>query len=733
VIILKKLFINRKGRIILSDVKDPHIETVGSIVNTCYALISAGTEISIIKSSKFQSQSPIKKFIKSKDFRRKAFSIFKKTSIKKFFKMFKEYSGKKIDKNFTSPSINLTPIGYSCSGIIEETNVKGYSVNDRVACGGSNHAEKVYSPKNLSIKIPDNISLKEAAFATIGAIALNAIYRAKIKPGETVCIIGTGLIGLITIQLAKISGGIVFALDLINARLNLAKELGADFVFNPQNFNFIDEINKQTEGRGLDIVIICAASKSPKPLEDAIELVRDKGRIVLLGAIPINIPREKLYYKEADLLISRSYGAGRYDPYYEYEGFDYPEKYVPYTERRNMELFLNLISEKKVDVKSLITDIYPVDQANQAYNKLISDPLNTIAVLLDFTEKALKQENISKKAKSEPIKEELIIGLIGCGAFAQTMHLPHILSSNNYKIKAICTNHAKTAEFCKENYHPDYVTTDYKKLLKDTEINTLFIYTRHDTHKRFTIEALKANKNVFTEKPMGITFEECKEVYNAVINSKKNYIIGFNRRYSPFIKLAKDLLKNRNNPIIINYRIASKYISGNSWVYDPKIGGGPLIGELCHFTDLVLFLINSRPFELYATGGNLSHKNINTYDSCNLILKFENGSIANITYTDLNGPEMPKERIEIFSGDSAIFIDDFEKMITDGFDVGNLELPKQDKGHKEEIVHILNVNLGLEKPLITVKEAINAMNICFKTIESIRTNKPIKINGDYYD
>ncbi len=728
---MKKLFINNKSQIIVKEMKDPIIETKGSIVKTSFALISSGTELSDIKMRRFHNLPFIKKVIKSKDFRNIIYNEIKERGILGTIKFGKLYLFKKDDgKNFIKPTSNLTPIGYSCSGLVQKTNLKDYQINDRVSCGGSNHAEIIYSPKNLTCKVPNNVTLEEAAFATLGAIALHGIHRADIKPGEFVGVIGTGLIGLVIVQLIKASGGRIVAFDLINKRLNLAKELGADFIINPKYLNSDRKVSELTNMKGLDSIIICATSKSSKILEDAVDLIRDRGKIVMLGGFPIEVNRGKLYYKEADLLISRSYGPGRYDMYYEYEGFDYPEEFVPWTEKRNMEFFLTLISEKKINVKILISDIIPVDKANIAYEKLENDPFNNIAILLKFTheEEHLKIKRIT--SITEIKRKKLMIGLIGCGSFAQSTHLPLLLSNPNCKIKGICTEHKKTAELCLAKFHPDYITTNHKKILKDPEIDIVFIYTRHNTHGKFAIEALKAGKNVYCEKPMALTMNQCKEVYNTVKKTGKFYSIGFNRRYSPFIQIAKELLKKRDNPIIMNYRIANTFISGSHWVYDPNIGGGPIIGEFCHFTDLILYLIDSTPIEIYAKGGNLSHKNIEVYDSCTVLIEFKNGSIANLIYTDLGGPDIPKERIEIFSGESTIFIDDFKTMHTSGFDVGNKKLQVQDKGHKNELENVIKANLNEEESLIRVDDALIAMYLCFKTIDSIKNDLPIKITND---
>ena len=725
---MKKLYINPQGKVVLKDVRDPQLQTRGTIVKTSFALISSGTELSAIKWKRLYNSSIIKQFISSKYLRRRMLEELKKRSLRGLLKLFKIYKEKNILKNFKNPLSDFSPLGYSCSGVVVESNDEIFKPQERVACAGASHAEVIFSPKNLTCKIPENVSLEEAAFSTLGAIALHGIHRANVVAGENIGVIGTGLIGLITIQLVKASGAQVIAFDLINKRLNLARRLGANYICNPNYHNSVNIVNKFTNGKLLDTIIICATSKSEKPLDDAISLIRDKGKIVMLGAFPISVDRNKIYYKEADLLISRSYGPGRYDPYYEFEGFDYPKKLVPWTEQRNMELFLKLLSEKKIDISPLISDIIPAEKAENAYKKLEEDPTNNIAILLKFTgEKKVKLidqfESLDKQ-----LNKKLKIGLIGCGSFAQGTHLPLLLPNKNCKIRAIATKSQKSADICKHKYRPDYVTTNYKKIFKDPDIDTVFIYTQHHTHAKFAIEALEAGKNVYVEKPMAITYQECLKVHDMAKKTKLNYCIGFNRRYSPLIINVKKLIKERTNPMIINYRIASAFIPGSHWVFDPKTGGGPIIGEFCHFIDLILYLINSKPTEIVALGGAMSHKNTDVYDSCVVMIRFQNGSIANLIYTDLNGPNMPKERIEIYSGDSAIIIEDFKKMITSGFGFGNILLNKQDKGHQNEINSVILTNLGLTEALVTEDDALQAMELVFKTIESIKTNKPIELN-----
>jgi predicted dehydrogenase/threonine dehydrogenase-like Zn-dependent dehydrogenase len=722
---MKKLFIKRDGSAILLDSPEPGIEREGIVVRVQFALISAGTELSIIASSK----SMLVRAVKEKRIRDMALKIIKRGDIKDILYYFKKFILRsKGKRNFTSPVPAFKSVGYSCSGIVEESNVQGIMPGDRVACSGSNHAEIIYSAKNMFARIPDEVSLQDAAFGTVGAIALQSIHQARIQPGEFVGVIGTGLIGQIVVQLAIASGARVIAFDLIQGRLELAKIFGAEKAINSAAGAPRAKVNRITDGQGLDTVIVAASSGSPGPLVTAFDIVRDKGRVVLLGAVPVNIPRDQFYAKEVEFLISRSYGAGRYDTAYEEEGIDYPIEQVRWTENRNLQLILDLIAARKLDVNALVTDTFPAEQATNAYSKLQNQPESSLAILLDFTQNPARIRGARVRPTADGV-EPLKIGLIGCGAFAQAMHLPFLIANPQCRIKAISTRSKASADACKGLYHPDYVTTDYKRILSDKEISTVFIYTRHGDHAKFTIEALKAGKNVYCEKPMGLTIDECLAVRDAVNGTKKNYMIGFNRRMSPLVTTAKELLSTRTNPIILTYRVAAAYVPFDNWVYDPKEGGGRILGEACHFFDLILYLVNSVPVEIIARGGALSNKDVTFIDNVSCLIRFANGSVATLIYSDLNAEKVPKERLEIFSGLSCIMIDDFEEIKVAGFQAGSKRLGYQDKGHENEMSNVIESNLGLAAPFVTVYDALRAMKLCFYTEESVRANSTIQIEG----
>jgi len=364
---MKKLYINQKGNIVIKEVNPPFLGKKGCIVKVKYALISSGTELSVIKKRKLDQMPLYKRFLKSKDFRKSILSKIRgKKSLRELYHLYKDFQVMEKNKNFSSPKGNLIPIGYSCAGIVQESNTDLFNKGDRVACVGSSHAELILSPKNLTCKVPPNVELKNAAFVAIGAIALHAMHRADVRSEENIGVIGTGLIGLVLIQLLKTRQVKIFAYDINNNRLELATYLGADFAYNSSIDIYKEDILKNTKGKGLDKIIICASSQTSKPLSDALDLICKNGKIIIVGAFPIEINRTLLYEKEADILISRSYGYGRYDPDYEDKGLDYPQELMPFTINQNMKSFLELLSKKKINLSPLLSNIVYFNNAQLA-------------------------------------------------------------------------------------------------------------------------------------------------------------------------------------------------------------------------------------------------------------------------------------------------------------------------------------------------------------------------------
>jgi len=713
---MKQVLLDLKsGEIKVEDVPIPVLRGKGVIVENRYSLISVGTEVSLINLAK---KSLIGKARERPDLAKKVINKAKKEGILSAYQQ--------AMSRLSKPE----PLGYSCAGIVVETNVEDFEIGDRVACGGAGyacHAEYVYVPRNLCVKVPDNVNLREACFTTVGAIAMQGVRNAKVGLGERVVVIGLGLIGLLTVQILKAAGCKVFGIDVDEERIKLALELGADIASDYQDVT--EKMEKFSEF-GADAVIITAATKSNKPIELAGDLVREKGRVVVVGDVGMNVPRNKYYEKEAEIVVSRSYGLGRYDRLYEEKGIDYPI-YVRWTERRNMQAFLELLSGGKINVKKLITHEFLIDEATKAYDLILNKRGKYIGVLFRYKPKKEKKEItreiiiVREKKEKEKKKEQgdiINIGFIGAGVHALSALLPN-LAKLPVNLRGLATATGLSAKSVAEKYGFEYCTTDYRKILKDGEIDAVFIVTRNDLHAKLTIEALKAGKDVFVEKPLAVNINELREVVKVWQEYGGKVMVGFNRRYSSLTKKLKDFFKNRSLPMVINYRVNAGRIPKDHWVHDEEQGGSMLISECCHFIDFLQYLTNSRPVEVYAKAiepvGNI-YRN----DNVQMILTFGDGSIGTITYTTLGDDSYSKEMVEVFCDNSVGVITDFRELKL----VRNSKVKKekkwlsQDKGFLEELKVFLNC-----KDLDFLSYVCTTLTT-FKALESIERGSPVKIS-----
>jgi predicted dehydrogenase/threonine dehydrogenase-like Zn-dependent dehydrogenase len=564
-------------------------------------------------------------------------------------------------------------------------------VGDRVACAGSGvaaHAEYVSIPVNLACIVPDNVIFEEAAFTTIGAIAIHGIRRTEVSFGETIVIVGLGLIGLLAVQIAKAWGLVVIGVDLNESRLELARKLGADDCYEPENPKLIETIKRITGGNGADAVVIYAATKSSEPVNQAFKMCRRKGRVVAVGAIGMDLNRDDMYMKEIDFIMSTSYGPGRYDSNYEMKGIDYPIGYVRWTENRNMIEFVRLLNERKIDIQALISNKFGIEQALEAYKSLVDNPQNNIANIFNYVHD-LKSERSNKTIlyPSKNISSKIKVGIIGAGSFLQTNHLANLLKMpDKYNLIAIANGTPGSAKSVGEKYKCNYITTDYRELLKDDNINTIIIGTRHNLHAQQVIDSIKAGKNVLVEKPLAITLEEIeliKQAHNQNPNVKVT--VGFNRRYSPLVQEIKKVILKDEEPVAINCRVNAGYFPPDAWFHDMEVGGGRIIGEACHFIDLVSYLADSEIIDISAFGMPINQKSVNSSDNIACSISFKNGSIATLIYSSIGGKSMDKERIEILTNKSTYVIDDFSQLLTYNSKLSNIALKEKDKGHKQLI------------------------------------------------
>lgn len=730
---MKQVIQNYKtGEIRLEEVSPPICRPGGVLVRNVASAVSLGTERSIIELGK---KSLLGKVRARPDLFKQAWNKAKREG---FLKTFQEAMGRLDTPN---------PLGYSCAGVVEEvgTSVDEFSVGDRVACigaGFASHAELVSIPKNLCVLIPDGVSEEEAAFGMLGVIALHGVRTANVSIGEYVAVIGLGLLGQITVQLLKASGCKVIGSDLDQTKIDLAMKMGCDVGL--QADELINQAKSFSRGNGVDSVIITASTKTSEPIENAAEICRFGGRIVLVGVCDIQIPRQIFWEKEIEFKVSKAGGAGIFDPIYEIEGIDYPIGLVRWTERRNLETVLDLIKEKKLRMGPLITHRFDIKEAQNAYEMLMKGQENFVGVLLRFPEKNEKTtvvgENLStvQQPKTYNLKPKpsgaIGVGLVGAGLFTRALLLPALSKVPGISLRGIATATGATANHIAKKFKFAYDTTDYQHLLTAPDIDAIFILTRHNLHAKMVIEALKAGKHVFVEKPLCLNESQLNEIistYTSLLtphSSPPLLMVGYNRRHAPLSIKAKEFFGRRSTPLMINCRINAGFVPKDHWVHDPEQGGGRIIGEVCHFVDLVQYWTNSFVKQVYAQRISGDSGAIVNTDNVSITLKLQDGSIGQILYTAAGDKAFSRERYELFCENSVCVIDDFKE----AFFIKNSVKKKdrrinQDMGYHGELTLFFDAIKHGGSPPVAFVDYINSTLATLKAIESIEKGRLVEV------
>ncbi|MBK1885436.1 bi-domain-containing oxidoreductase [Marinobacter sp. DY40_1A1] len=628
-----------------------------------------------------------------------------------------------------------SPLGYSCVGTVVAAGglVAGIQPGDRVACGGAdyaNHAEFVAVPKNLAVKVPANVTDDEAAFTTVGSIALQGVRLSQPELGETFLVVGLGLLGQIAVQLLRANGCKVVGTDLDPALVARSESFGAIGV--PPGADVTRLCQSVTGGHGVDGVVVCAGSSSNTIIEMCGAATREKGRVVVVGAVRMDIPREDYFKKEISVIISRSYGPGRYDPFYEENGNDYPLAYVRFTEQRNMETFLSLVSQDKIDIKSLITHRFPVDDAAKAYALIEGDKTEPyLGILLQYDPKPFDPAESSRIALT-PAKvsgEKVKLSFYGAGNYATASLLPPLQSSGKVSFSGLVTASGRSAQGVAKQFGFGFCAGSFKDLL-ECDTDAILIATRHNTHGVAVRDALRARKHVYVEKPMGMSVSELADIHEAYSEcGQAQVMVGFNRRFAPATQQAVGHFSGIKSPLVVNIRINAGPIPGDHWIQDPEIGGGRMIGEGCHFIDLASALVGSNVKTVYAVGTSKAEKSALLNDNLCLSLTFENGSAANITYTADGSKAMAKEYVEVFGGGRSAQIHDFKEVVLFTGDTGikRNKLGVQDKGQKVMIAAWLD---GLKRGESCVDyECLMATSLAtVMAVESLACGMPMKVD-----
>jgi polar amino acid transport system substrate-binding protein len=710
---MKQVIQNFKtGKLYVDEVPLPALSKGMVLVENKFSLISAGTERSTVKVAK---ASLLGKAKQRPDLVAQVLQNIKKEGLKATLQKVQT----KLD--------TLKALGYSSAGEVLSSMDSNHSFKpgDRVACAGqdyASHAEIVSVPQNLVVKIPDNVSFEEASFTTLGAIALQGVRQADPKLGEVVCVIGLGLLGQLTCQLLKANGCKVMGIDFTGSLVKLAKDSGADEAMLRNDPELHTRIKNFTNGYGFDSIIITAAALSNDPIELSAEIARKKGKVIVVGAVQLHVPRDPHFYrKELDLRMSCSYGPGRYDTTYEENGMDYPYAYVRWTEQRNMEAFLQLIAQGKINVIPLITHTFNIEQAETAYDIVMGKVQEPhIGILLNYPQ---NQEKFATKftIHSNPV-QQINAGFIGAGSFAQSYLIPHV-KSNGASLDTVVTSKGITANNVAQKFGFNNASSNSEDVINNPDINAIFIATPHNSHAHFVLEALKAGRHVFVEKPLAMKEEELEEINAYCRQHGRNVMVGFNRRFSPVAVELKKAFSNMSEPLVMNYRVNAGFIPKEHWTQNEHIGGGRIIGEVCHFIDLMQFFTDALPTTVYAQSLNTQNEQIKNDDNVAINITFSNGSVGTITYVANGDKSLAKERLEIFGGGKVGIINDFrngELYLDNKCKVIKLE----GKGHAQEVQHFLEaIKQGKEYP-ISFESIYATTKATFKVTDSLHTGLP---------
>jgi predicted dehydrogenase/threonine dehydrogenase-like Zn-dependent dehydrogenase len=710
---------NKTGQMSVTDVPTPVVQRGRVLVRAAASLISAGTERMAVDEGK---KSLIERARERPDLVKQVIERAKTEGFVKTFNAVRSKLG------------SSTSLGYSAAGIVIDVgeDVTEFRAGDRVACAGAgyaSHSEVLSVPKNLCVRLPDEVDFDAGAFGTLGAIALQGVRLAEPTLGESVVVIGLGLLGQITVQLLKANGCRVFGIDLDPKKVELALELGADAAA-VSNDDVKRAVLDWSRGRGADAVLITAATVSNQPVELAGEISRLKGRIVAVGMVGMNVPRNLYFKRELSLVVSMSYGPGRYDPEYEERGHDYPFAYVRWTENRNIEAFLDLIAQGRVNVERLITHRFPIDEGERAYQLIAGETKEPyLGIVLRYdTERELERRIEIKSAKTSAGKASTIrVGVIGAGAYAQAILLPHYKAAGA-DFRAITTASGVTAHDIAEKFGFNYCAASADDVIDDGEVNLIVIATRHDLHAELARRALLSGKHVFVEKPLALNEEELESVLDAAANSDGHLMVGFNRRFSPLARSAKEFFAGRQAPLSILYRINAGRIPKSHWTQDPREGGGRIIGEVCHFVDLMQFLTGALTTRVYAESIESRNQEILNEDSVFITLKFSDGSNGAIAYLAEGDKALPKERVEIFCEGKSFVLDDFRSAVS--YRNGREEstkLRQQDKGQADETRAVCEMVLTGKPAPISLDDLAATTRATFRIRESLRVGQPMKV------
>jgi len=685
---MKQVFQNPKaGTIQVRDVPAPALRPGTVLVQTACSAISPGTERNAVRAAR---GSYLQTARSRPDLVRKVIDLAKKQGVKATWQLVQRKLGA------------LQALGYSNAGTVVAVSKESghhFSVGDRVACAGvgyASHAQVVCVPTNLVCRIPDAVDFESAAFGTLGSIALQGVRQAEAGLADRIAVIGLGIVGLLTVQLLRAQGARVAAYDLDERRVALALDLGAEVGLAGGTDAVVASAMAWSNALGVDGVIVAASSQSDAPMVAAAAMLRDRGRVVAVGNVPYGLPREIAFAKELELRISRSYGPGRYDTDFEENGIQYPVGWVRWTETANLSAVLHGMSTGALDIGALISHRFAIEEAPAAYDMLVSEGSSeAIGIVLTYPDALPTVPARVYRASPVlgPVTGPVGIGFVGAGNFARATLLPPLKRHRDARLVHVATATGLSAHDVQRTFGFETAGTDADAVLTDPRVHLVFIATRHDSHAELVVRALEAGKHVFVEKPLALNHDQLDAVLAAAQDAKGILMVGFNRRFSPMIATVREALRGRG-PRMMTLRVNAGDITGH-WLNNPTIGGGRMVGEGCHFVDLLSALTDDARIIDVASSVAGSRE---VPEDFVVQLRFEDGSVGQILYTSLGDPSMGKERVEVFAGGVAAWIDDFVEGRIHG--AAGRKLRSAGKGHVEEIEALLAaVKGGAEAPI----------------------------------
>jgi len=720
---MKQVLQHRKnGDVSVHEVPAPQLQRSGILVRNCASLISAGTERAGIE---LTQKSMIGMAQERPDLVRRVLDKVQRDGVFATWNVVRD----QLDR--------YVPLGYSSAGIVtaRADDVNEFEIGQLIACAGAGnacHAEINFVPRLLAASVPARVTAEQAAYSTVGAIALQGVRNANVQLGETVAVIGLGLIGQLAAQILKSAGCRVIGFDVSPARAALAIEHGATAAFAISGAAEIAETMRLTRGRGVDAVLICAATKSNAPIEFAAQIARDRGRVVMVGVTGMDLPRNDYYHKELSLTVSRSYGPGRYDPNYEERGQDYPIGYVRWTEQRNLEAFLDLVSAGTVRPEVLTTHRFSIAEAEQAYQLILSGEEPHMGVLLEYSQPS--EETSHDQASRIPIATPLTtisktttslgVSLIGAGNFARGTLLRHLRQIEGVRLEGILSASGHSAATSGKKFGFRFCTSQIEDLLNDSSTDMILIATRHSQHAELVRRSLQAGKTVFVEKPLAVNVNQLRSIWELSVDVRSHLMVGFNRRFAPMARALKQHFRDAG-PLTIHYRVNAGSLPPDHWLASPE-EGGRMIGEGCHFVDFFNFLTGSRPHSVFAVSAGSSRD-----DGLDVLISYEDGSVGHLTYTTQGAACTAKECIEVFGGGRSGLLNDFRRLeLHQGS--RRIALKKswigQDKGHRQELEEFIQRCLTGTASPIPFESLIDTTLVTFAALQSSAFQRAVEID-----